>query len=300
MTSKKTSTSTKTPTSTKPAAAKSARTRPGATGADDTTTEFDGFICNLVPSTKTETDWGLVAALGRGALTAAAPPKSVDLRASWWDVGNQESTGSCVGWAAADGVGRYSLVNAGKIASTVRLSPRFTWMASKESDEFATPPTTFVEQAGTSLKAAVDTARRYGFALESELPFHIDTVMVADRQDAFYASCAQRKIASYFNLRRNLAEWKIWLASKGPLLVGLSVDRNFDNAKANGGKIDTFDPGSVRGGHAVSIVGYRADGRFIVRNSWGVSGWGDKGFGYVSPKYIAAAFFDEAYGVTVS
>jgi C1A family cysteine protease len=41
-----------------------------------------------------------------------------------------------------------------------------------------------------------------------------------------------------------------------------------------------------------------ASGRFIVRNSWG-TGWGDDGFGYVTPAYIAAGFFDESYGISV-
>ena len=45
----------------------------------------------------------------------------------------------------------------------------------------------------------------------------------------------------------------------------------------------------------MAIVGYMASGRFIVRNSWG-TGWGDRGFGYVTPAYIAAGFFDESYG----
>jgi C1A family cysteine protease len=45
-------------------------------------------------------------------------------------------------------------------------------------------------------------------------------------------------------------------------------------------------------------VGYTASGRFILRNSWGTT-WGDKGFGYASPAYIAAAFFNESYGVDV-
>jgi hypothetical protein len=59
-----------------------------------------------------------------------------------------------------------------------------------------------------------------------------------------------------------------------------------------------FHPDTVRGGHAICIVGYRADGRFIVRNSWGTA-WGDEGFGYLHPGYIKSAFFDESYGVTL-
>ena len=53
----------------------------------------------------------------------------------------------------------------------------------------------------------------------------------------------------------------------------------------------------MRGGHAVTVVGYTSD-RFIIRNSWG-TGWGDDGFGYASEAYINAAFFPESYGVTL-
>ena len=59
-----------------------------------------------------------------------------------------------------------------------------------------------------------------------------------------------------------------------------------------------FQPTTVRGGHCVAAVGYRTDGRFIIRNSWGTN-WGDKGFAYASEAYINAAFFNESYGVTI-
>src|SRR5574341_671795 len=93
-------------------------------------------ICNVVPSRNTERDWQIENAIESNAIAAppAALPTSVDLRVGWWDIGNQESTGSCVGWASTDGVTRYHMVNAGKIAQPARLSPRCTWMASKETD----------------------------------------------------------------------------------------------------------------------------------------------------------------------
>jgi C1A family cysteine protease len=47
----------------------------------------------------------------------------------------------------------------------------------------------------------------------------------------------------------------------------------------------------------VALVGY-TDSGFIVRNSWGTSAWGDRGFGYASNAYAKEAF-DEAYGVTL-
>ena len=260
---------------------------------------FDKFICNVIPSKGTDNDWQLVDSIAAGSIGApAALPKSVDLHTSWWAINNQENTGSCVGWATADGVVRYQMVKAGRITQKQLLSPRHVWMASKETDTITTRPESFIEGAGTTLKAAVDVARKHGVALMDDLPFHIQTKMFTGNENTFYASCAQRKVAAYFNLHRNLTSWKTWLAGNGPILAAFNVDSSWDNAAANGGKIDTFHPDTVRGGHAICIVGYRADGRFIVRNSWG-TGWGVNGFGYLHPDYIAAAFFDESYGVTL-
>jgi hypothetical protein len=89
--------------------------------------------------------------------------------------------------------------------------------------------------------------------------------MYLGNQNAFYATAASRRTASYFNLGKDLNEWRTWLATNGPILAGLSVDATWDNAAATLGNLDTFQPNTVRGGHAVCIVGYRADGRFIVR-----------------------------------
>jgi hypothetical protein len=257
-------------------------------------------ICNLVPSRNTENDWRIEHAIESNAIAApaAALPAGVDLRAPWWDIGNQEQTGSCVGWGSTDGVARYHFVKAGRLAQNAKLSPRYTWMASKETDAFTSRPETFIEEAGTSLKAAVDILRKYGAAPEPLLPFHIATNLYLGNENTFFATAATRRIASYFNLQKNLANWRTWLATHGPILVGLNVDATWDNATATQGKLDTFQPNTVRGGHAPAVVGYTADNRFIVRNSWGTS-WGDQGFAYASEAYINAAFFNESYGVTL-
>jgi len=255
-------------------------------------------ICNLVPSKNTERDWQYEVAVQSAAVAAvAAPPPSKDLRAAWWNIGDQESTGSCVGWASTDGVMRYHLVMAGKLGQKEFLSPRYTWMSSKETDQFVGRPETFIEEAGTSLKAAMDICRTYGVVPESMLPFHISTMMYSGDENQFFATAAQRRATAYFNLGKNFTQWRNWLASHGPLLVGLNVDQTWDNATATKGILDVFVP-PVRGGHAVCLVGYTKEGRFIVRNSWG-TGWGDKGFAYASEAYITAAFYNESYGITV-
>jgi len=258
-------------------------------------------ICNLLPSRDTQRDWRIEDAFAADAIPlsmAAALPASVDLREDWWDIGNQERTGSCVGWASADGIARYHLVKAGKIAEPGLLSPRFVWMAAKETDEFVSRPQTFLEESGTSLKAAVDILRKYGAALESDLAFHIETNMHQGPENAFYASAANRRIASYFNLRKDPGRWRQWLSTKGPIMAGLLVDETFDAAAQTQGRLDRFQPQTTRGGHAICIVGYTADKRFIIRNSWGKA-WGDQGFAFASEDYISDAFFAESYGVSV-
>ena len=253
-------------------------------------------ILNCIPSRETERDWQIQNAVGAGLMAAKpAIPASKDLRESWWKIGNQESTGSCVGWATADSVLRWHFVKANWLPKDRLLSPRFIWMASKETDQFVSQPTTFIETEGTSLKSALDIARKFGVVPDSVLPFASGKLYPGEAQ-TFYALAAQLKIASYFNLDTNLGDWRTWLATKGPILTRLGVDATWDNADATKGNLDVYKPDTIRGGHAVALVGYTQD-RFIVRNSWGTT-WGDKGFGYASLAYAKAAF-TEAYGVTL-
>ena len=254
-------------------------------------------ILNVVPSEGTEHDWGFEHAEDAD-LVAAAPrvPTAKDLRTPWWTVGDQGSTGSCVGWATADSVLRWHFAKAKRIANKDHLSPRFVWMASKETDPFNNAPTTFIENEGTSLKAALDIARKFGAVHDSVLPFGGDTLFPGDAK-TFYAIAAQLKILAYVNLGTNLTSWRTWLATKGPILTRLDVDDTWQGASAaNKGNLDEYKPDTRQGGHAVALVGYKA-GRFIVRNSWG-TGWGDKGYAYPSLAYAQEAF-TEAYGVTV-
>jgi len=253
-------------------------------------------ILNVLPSKRTEDDWSFDNASEAGVLGAAAAiPATKDLRETWWKINDQGSTGSCVGWATADSVVRWALVKAGRIDRNKLLAVRFVWMAAKETDEFTTQPTTFIEEDGTSLKAALDVVRKYGVVYDDILPFKTGQ-LYPDPAKTFYALAAQLKISSYFNLGSNLGNWRTWLATKGPILTRLDVDATWDAATTNKGALEVYQPQTARGGHAVALVGYTSN-HFIVRNSWG-EGWGDKGHAYASWSYAQSAF-TEAYGVTL-
>lgn len=253
------------------------------------------FILNCLPSRDTQNDWPVASAEEAGLLAAVPIPSSMNLQESWWTIGNQGSTGSCVGWATADSVLRWHFVKANRLQQKELLSMRYVWMAAKETDIFVSRPTTFIESDGTSLKAALDICRKFGVVTDKTLSFGSGKLF-SGSANTFYALASQRRIASYFNLGSNLADWRKWIAHNGPILTRLDVDATWDNATATQGKLDEYKPATTRGGHAIALVGYTPD-TFIVRNSWDIT-WGDKGFAYASNEYATSAF-TEAYGVTL-
>lgn len=259
--------------------------------------DFDGgkYILNCEPSRKTLSDWSIEVASDAGVLAAASVPPSIDLRAPWWKIGDQGQTGSCVGWSSTDAVIRWHFVKRQMIQQTEQLSVRQVWIASKETDEITSAPTTYIETAGTTLKSALDVARKFGVVMESVLPF-AGNALYSGTLEAFYSLAAQRKISSYFNLRVDLLAWRSWIATNGPILTRLDVDDTWYNASQTLGALQVYHRPAKPAGHAVAIVGYTPT-HFIVRNSWGAA-WGDQGFGYASNAYAAAAF-TEAYGIAV-
>lgn len=254
-------------------------------------------IFNILKSSETEKDWTIQTASSSGVLAKAGQlPDSIDLRADWWCVGDQGKTGSCVGWALADSVMRYHFVKARRLRKKDLLSVRFIWMASKETDEFVEWPSSFIESSGTSLKAALRVARKYGCVRNDDLAFK-DRELYGSEESTFYSLAAEFRIRSYFNLAKgdSILNWKTWLFQRGPILTRLDVDSTFHKATKTKGHLERYK--SYRyGGHAVAIVGYTPD-HFIIRNSWGTD-WGDNGFAYATYDYAEKAF-TESYGVSL-
>ena len=251
-------------------------------------------IPNARRSKETGNDYGVAEAhLGDAQL-----PESVDLRRPWHPIADQGETASCVGWAVADSVLRWHLVEAGRLEPDQRLSARYVWMSAKETDQRDDYPSTFLEKDGTSLKSGLDVVRKFGVALESELPW--DGSLVTVPPEEFNQSARRRRIMAYFNLgddtvdgASRFPEWRKWLHQNGPVLILIRQDRHFVSAT---GDLDEFDVASVDGSHAAALVGYGPD-HFLLRSSWGTD-WGDEGYVRMSLAYTAQAVI-ESYGVMV-
>ena len=252
------------------------------------------YILNCEPSTGVDTDWTFEDAVAAGVVAGAEARAGVDLRSPDWPIRDQGSTGACVGFATADGVLHYHYRQAGLLGPGERPSPRFIWMANKETDRITDFPTTFIEKAGTQTKRALRIARNYGCVLERTLPMSGRLSRLGTTQ--FYALAARYRIASYHNLGRNRARWRRWLCHQGPILVRLAVDCTWMQATDTRGELEVYRPLEEEDGHAACLVGYTASS-FIVRNSWGTD-WGDAGFAYASDEYAARAI-TEAYGAVL-
>jgi C1A family cysteine protease len=257
-------------------------------------------ILNTILSQGKETDWKMADAVAHGIINQEFP-ESVDLREDWWEIADQGATGSCIGWASTDGMLRWHLVKANRINKTDRLSVRFIWMASKETDKFTDFPETFLERSGTPLKAAMDVMRKFGCVHEEVLPFENGFVAYEYDTASFFELAAQHKINGYYCLQydetTNIDHFKQWISSVGPILAMIDIDSTFWKPYEDKKIIlNEYDKASVDGGHAVTIVGYTKD-YFIIRNSWGTE-YGDNGYVYCSNEYMKAAFC-EAYGIHV-
>ena len=164
-------------------------------------------------------------------------------------------------------------------------------MSAKETDQRETYPSTFLETDGTSLKAGLDVVRKFGVALESELPW--DGCSSTERRPR--PSTSPRAPAPDHGLlqprRRQrarpppLPEWRHWLHAERTRCSCWSSRTGTSQTTA--GDLDGFDEASVAGSHAAALFGYGPD-HFLLRSSWGTD-WGDAGYARMSLEYAAQA-----------
>ncbi|MCK4546552.1 MAG: C1 family peptidase [Candidatus Eisenbacteria sp.] len=234
-------------------------------------------VCLLTPDRPDSRDYDLASYLGPAARGLPVPPGR-DYAGDVGPVADQGETGSCVGWAAAHGLRRW-LTGLGKAAP--RLSVRFLWMGTKETDIW--PLNVINDLAGTSIRSAFKVLNRTGVPLEQFYPFARELVRCGpEKWNDLLASAHEHRIGRYYNLDDNRA-MEIQLAHSGPFVCGVPIYDNFSRLESG---VVPEPTGRLRGGHAILVTGYDSDTQlFKFMNSWG-TGWGNRGFGCLTYEWM--------------
>lgn len=108
--------------------------------------------------------------------------------------------------------------------------------------------------------------------------------LVDERKENLFQYSSQNKTLSYIDLDfTNINEIKTALMKTGAVLLCIAVYDSFYNCPSNGVLSQPSSTEEIQGYHALQIVGWRYDNKWIVVNSWGR--WGHNGICYMPFNY---------------
>lgn len=200
-------------------------------------------------------------------------PQSVDLRPKLPPCWDQGQLGSCTAFALT-----------GAVAFLHGFVGSQLWLYYKERViEHSTK-----QDAGAEIRDGIKVLAKCGLPPEDSWPY--DITKFAQRPPAKSYKQAKTDLITEYRRLSGLSGYLDCLATGSPFVIGISVYESFEsNAVAKTGDVPMPGPSEqCLGGHAICVVGYREDGRFIVRNSWGTD-WGDQGHFTLPPDYLANA-----------
>jgi len=142
------------------------------------------------------------------------------------------------------------------------------------------------QDAGANIDDGIASVKSQGVCSESIWPYDITQFTVKPSDEA-YAQASKDVVTDYLQVN-SLAEVKMCLAAKFPVVFGINVYESFeDSTVASSGHVPVPQSNEqCIGGHCMKIVGYDDVNQWlIVANSWG-TGWGDKGYCYLPYAYV--------------
>lgn len=223
------------------------------------------------------------------------------------DPGNQNNTGTCVGWTASYG--------ARTIIESIVLNRDNTKIKSRqEINNNAFSPSFIYNQIvkpennedcreGIDLPTALDLLKQQGTVRMCDFPFENNCGRYPNIR--LKQKALEHRIKDYQKLtlankkdKTKVNKVRQALANKLPVIVGMSVDNNFQKLRHVN---NTWQPSQNSNkesiAHAMLVIGYDdAAGVFELMNSWGTV-WGNKGFIYVKYKDFSK-YVHEAYLLT--
>lgn len=211
-------------------------------------------------------------------------PKSISYREQMTAVRDQQNLGSCTAFAVTALREWQEQLKPQRMPIEV-LSPLFLYQKTKEIDNWP-------DEQATSLRFALKALRRWGCAMEKYYPYRDDWPIRTQPPWHTYGRARWEKIGSYHRLRTK-QEMRRWLVEHGPFVLGVPVGREIFDPKPPDYEVPP--PSNVVGGHAICIVGYDEQGRFIFKNSWS-SSWGSDGYAKLSADYLDKIDWFDGWG----
>ena len=209
-------------------------------------------------------------------------PESYDISRFLPPVDTQGNQGSCVAWATGYYLKsfqeNYQNSQDDPPASTVILSPSFIFNQIKISP-----------CSGSQIADALDLLQVSGTPEWTIMPYN-ENDCETQPTDLQRSLAEPNRIDSYFYLNGEilLEQTKAFLLNDQPVVIAISIDRNYFGAKENGVSVYRKFK-KVDGAHAMLIVGYDdALNAFKAVNSWGAE-WGDRGFVWIDYKAFEEA-----------
>jgi len=213
-------------------------------------------------------------------LWASLPP-SIDLRTSGFmpPVYDQGQVGSCT----ANSIGAAWSFEHSKQGEPYFMPSRLFIYANERIME-GTP---LSDDSGAQIRDGVKSVAQLGVCSEETWPYLEDKYSIKPPQPA-YDEALNNQATQYLSVSQDTNSLKAVLAAGQPICFGFTVYESFESATvAQTGLVPMPNTSTEQclGGHAVLLVGYQADGSWIVRNSWGPS-WGISGYCIFPQQYL--------------
>ena len=193
-------------------------------------------------------------------------------------VRDQGSTSSCTGHALAHVID--CLIHRETLTGQpMRASARMLYEMAKRNDEW-----NGTAYDGSSIRGAVSGFFRNGVCSEALAPYDKAGEWVLTYEMAKEAR--ETRVGAYYRLQPDLSDYHAALNEIGVIYASAQIHENWQNP-ADG----RIEPGGASaGGHAFAIVGYDAEG-FWILNSWGPA-WGERGIAHWTYQDWAATMMD--------
>ncbi|GEM_PF-5245464 len=210
-------------------------------------------------------------------------------------IGNQGQQGSCVAWAVGYAMKSYQkkeyeqlpyTESNGSLDYSRVISPAYIYNQINGGVD-----------RGSYFSDAFNLLRDQGACTLEEMPYNSRDY--TSQPNTFQQNQASKhKIARWERIADNVADVKSFLYAGFPVIVSVPIYQSFDELNSRNSIWKSFR-GTVRGYHAICVVGYDdSKNAFKIMNSWGTY-WGDKGFCWIDydffPEAVRSAYI--AYDV---